>query len=279
MSHFAVIVVGTDIEKQMQPYHEFECTGINDEYVVEIDITEKYREDYLKSGSEFTSLKEFCEEWYGTRFLPVGQTPDPDGDHMFGYGLVDENDNVVKVVERTNPNAKWDYWGIGGRWRDTLKLKENETNGIYGEKAWEVEGREDTDRLCDSTFKGLIDIEGMEKPMREQASMQWDEWHAGIKNLPSDDIEKDAWLTRKLGIFVSNDQIDRLNNMAREEYIDCMSTWSPYAIVWEGRWYSEGDMGWFGLSSNKENDWKGQFKELWAQIPDDAQITMVDCHI
>lgn len=41
MSHFAVLVVGNDIGKQLQPFHEFECNGINDEYVEDNEVTDK----------------------------------------------------------------------------------------------------------------------------------------------------------------------------------------------------------------------------------------------
>ncbi|KVT86312.1 hypothetical protein WT25_11195 [Burkholderia territorii] len=43
MSHFAVMVIGDDIESQLQPYHEFECTGEDDEFVQDIDKTEEAR--------------------------------------------------------------------------------------------------------------------------------------------------------------------------------------------------------------------------------------------
>ena len=38
MSHFTVLVIGDDVEKQLQPYHEYECTGVKDEYVKWIDL-------------------------------------------------------------------------------------------------------------------------------------------------------------------------------------------------------------------------------------------------
>lgn len=33
MSHFTVLVIGPNYEEQLAPYHEFECTGCDDEYV------------------------------------------------------------------------------------------------------------------------------------------------------------------------------------------------------------------------------------------------------
>ena len=33
MSHFVVYVLGEDVETQLAPYHEFECTGDDNQYV------------------------------------------------------------------------------------------------------------------------------------------------------------------------------------------------------------------------------------------------------
>lgn len=48
MSHFTVLVIGEDVDRQLAPFHEFECTGRDDEYVQTIDKTEEAREEYLK---------------------------------------------------------------------------------------------------------------------------------------------------------------------------------------------------------------------------------------
>ena len=50
MSHFVVLVVGNDIEKQLQPFHEFECTGIDDEYVQDVDITDEVLASTMEPG-------------------------------------------------------------------------------------------------------------------------------------------------------------------------------------------------------------------------------------
>lgn len=51
MSHFAVAVVTdkldeNELAKKLQPYHEFECTGTSDEYVIDVDKTEEARAEY-----------------------------------------------------------------------------------------------------------------------------------------------------------------------------------------------------------------------------------------
>ena len=45
MSHFAVLVVG-DVDYNMAPFHEFECDGIDDEFIKDIDTTEECKESY-----------------------------------------------------------------------------------------------------------------------------------------------------------------------------------------------------------------------------------------
>lgn len=57
MSHFSVIVVADEeptdevLQNAMQLYHEFECTGEDDQYVQEVFVTEQIREEW-GSGSQ-----------------------------------------------------------------------------------------------------------------------------------------------------------------------------------------------------------------------------------
>lgn len=61
MSHFMLWVFGCETEAELaatlQPYHEFECTGTNDQYVVEIDKTQELRDQYEnKTTRRFRNL-------------------------------------------------------------------------------------------------------------------------------------------------------------------------------------------------------------------------------
>lgn len=53
MSHYAVLVVDENPEELLQPFHEFGCTGIDDEYVKDINITEKILERYNKDTTSY----------------------------------------------------------------------------------------------------------------------------------------------------------------------------------------------------------------------------------
>lgn len=48
MSHFSVMVIGPNVEAQLAPYHEFECTGKSDQYVQNVDETAEVLAGYRR---------------------------------------------------------------------------------------------------------------------------------------------------------------------------------------------------------------------------------------
>lgn len=74
MSHFTVLVstkTGSDEELRavLQPYHEFECTGTEDEYVVDVDETDALRKQWQKgTETRYRSPDGKLHEAYGDEF-------------------------------------------------------------------------------------------------------------------------------------------------------------------------------------------------------------------
>ena len=58
MSHFTVLVIGDEPEVQLQPYHEFECTGTSDQYVQNVNKTDEAREEYEASTTNLVRLSD-----------------------------------------------------------------------------------------------------------------------------------------------------------------------------------------------------------------------------
>ena len=61
MSHFRVLVVVDEpteeaITKELAPFHEFECTGCDDEYVKDVDVTADTRAEYESRPPTYTSV-------------------------------------------------------------------------------------------------------------------------------------------------------------------------------------------------------------------------------
>lgn len=76
--------------------------------------------------------------------------------------------------------------------------------------------------------------------------------------------------------------IDRYGT--REVFAKSQATFSTYAVVTpDGVWHSPGDMGWFGASTESDDDWRKWNEEYMDRFINnqdpDYIITVVDCHI
>jgi hypothetical protein len=185
MSHFTVMVIGPDIADQLQPFHEFECTGIKDQYVIEVDVTDEVALHFdgeikaVRWDGKWYSLYDdrFYTEppehtWSSKRFkLPAGAeeitltgadaravglghaTMADAARDYFGSGVIVRDGAYFRL---TNLNKKWDWWQLGGRWTGFLKLKP-QARGLVGKPGLM------TDRspagYADQAYKGDIDFE------------------------------------------------------------------------------------------------------------------------
>ena len=288
MSHFAVLVATKErgisaVEEALQPYHEFESTGIDDEYVKNVDVLEDSRQKYLEGYTltfknpegehespwrdkfyreatpeelalinedpdrrdmqfrethvdvktklideakvhyvpdgyeaiktwekDEKSFKEYIEYWDDKEPLLPGEEPDIEGEHQGGWFRVDENGEVIEYIRRTNPNAWWDWWVIGGRFSGRLRSKS-------------------LNAYVNSAQKSDIDWDYMQK----------------------------------------ENSIEEPNSPAL----------LLFSIVIDGNYYQKGNMGWWGTVSNEKEDWKDEFQRRLNEIPEDYYLTVVDCHI
>lgn len=162
MSHFPVLVI-TDqkptevlIAGVLQPWHEFERTGIDDEYVVDVDKTEEALAKFAKAAETSVSAAMWISSHYG---WPIAKKISRE-DAKHGFIEVDDDGNVLRCVHRTNPNKKWDRWIIGGHWSGLLRLKESAAPGpIYsGALASRVIGQP---LATDIAIKRDLDVDAM----------------------------------------------------------------------------------------------------------------------
>jgi len=378
MSHFTVLVIGDNVEEQLAPYHEFECTGEDNQYVQEIDQTETTRKEYEEhteprymdpegnlhdpyedrfyreptpeeskkigpiagtgggnglswtskdwedgrgyrtkihfmpdgwkevrlKGIEAKSFAEFIEYWHSRQSIVEGTNPDLAGKHKYGYTVVDKDGNVVKTVDRTNPNAKWDWYQIGGRWNGFFKIKTNGL-GLLGKPGIQTMDKDyeapKGDR-ADQAIKHDIDFDGMRAEARDEAAAKYDLVHGIVKDLPlwlswektrekfSDDIEKARdfyWEQAGPKALRSNEETIWIEAdeflCDREVYLDraAKRAFRTFAIVHESQWYSKGRMGWWGaVHDEKDEDlWDDEFAKLLDSLPDNTLLSVVDCHI
>lgn len=189
MSHFTVMVVTPTkatyetIEEALQPFHEFECTGIADQYVLNVDKLKEARAEYDNDSEEkeTKTFGSFIEDYYSYQRIAEDETPDLEGEHKYGWYRENANGEVIEVIDRTNPSRKWDWWQIGGRWSGMIQLK----MGVSPFEAWNGErSRFDDTKQAPNTFdsarKGDIDIQGMRLEARTKAALKYDEVRMAI---------------------------------------------------------------------------------------------------
>lgn len=155
MSHFSVMVIGNDFDAQLQPFHEYECTGVEDQYVVWVDHTDEVRQAWEKADTAQGDIATFAQDYFGYEQREVG------GAQQFG--------------RMTNPNKKWDWWVVGGRWTGALKLKPGAA-GNYGQRSWTNKNEADDMDRCDQARKGDIDVQGMRDEAVARAEKAWDKF-------------------------------------------------------------------------------------------------------
>jgi len=300
MSHYSVMVIGEDPQTQLAPYHQFECTG-QEAYIQSIDKTEEYKKDYLKNyqkDPDFYDFQSFIEGYYGFKKVPLGENPIlNDSNHKYGYYLVDEDDNIFKVVERTNPNYKWDYYILGGRWYGfftkkiptimplkSMSLKKTLQN-VY----------DMTHRRSNSLLKKDIDFQSMASAAKIKASTEYDIFYDVVrgynKPLPLEyfytnhdkyDNPEIAYqdqeaisamdVARKEGI-IDNFNLYESYGESREYYINKkgMETVLTYAYVENGIWTERENVNY--------DDWLLERYNYVMGLPDNTLISIYDCHI
>lgn len=134
MSHFVVMVIGDDAEKQLEKYDESlelppYIKHTKDELVAlkrkEIEdyrntVYAKYLEnkELYKQGCENERHIEYLENEFPQKLHWSDEQVYQDA---IKYSEIDEKGNVISTY---NPDAKWDWYVRGGRWAGYLWLKE-----------------------------------------------------------------------------------------------------------------------------------------------------------
>lgn len=281
MSHFTVLVIGDDIDKQLAPFNE-QPNEDDEDCAPFMEWTA-----YGKNGEYRANTKEEAEK-----------------------ACLDAGDTVEDGPYYSNTQAKWDWYVIGGRWTGFFKLKEGAEGklgrtGLMTEKA--------PLGTADQAFKKDIDFEGM----MVEAAQKGGELYDLAMNIFGDAPANESWESLRerslkvgksiedireayhkqprcvalklhakenpdspFGMFGYNADaflIDR-EKFIRRRQVDCVST---YAILKDGEWIQKGEMGWFGISNNEitPEEWDEKYMTLLKELPDDTLLTIVDCHI
>lgn len=288
MSHFVVLVVGEDHEYELAPFHEFECTGIDDEFVVDVDETEKVLKHAEKKGK---SLQDALA-WFGLKDRKIQSESEAlrgEGEpHKYGYAVVTPDGRLVKAVDRTNPNHKWDWWVVGGRWSNQILLKDGTT--------------------CNRAKKGEIDFEMMRSNAESEAFKDWTDVHAVLdlhsaiipwnivreEKFPGEIDKAREFYNAQPGVAAvqawskANDY--RLGFLceiepflvSRDAYVKSAveNSFVYFAFLKDRKWCERGRMLMFACVSGEKDPetWAATFNNFVASLGDNETLTIVDCH-
>lgn len=153
--HFSVLIIGENPELQLDPFWELDlpdeevardyraeflavipASRLQDraaKIVDEIEAGDPEKGARLRAELEAGRLEEILSEAHGGYLGPEGD---------WGY--------------YANPDAKWDWFLLGGRWQGSLRLLPGKS-GTVGERSWTNVSKPDDPGLCDQALFGDID--------------------------------------------------------------------------------------------------------------------------
>lgn len=305
MSHFSVAVFtqpgGKTVEELLAPFQENNMGDCPKMYLSFIDAEAEGRLEYQNESVEMVKTPDgrLLFSWDeafrvsgsigcfggGTHRIPDGyhvvRVPFSEKYSSFDefmqnwHGYSSRDSETGKYGYWENPNAKWDYWRIGGRCRGLVKAKK----GTLGELAWEhtigSDFYEDKESHFDSATIEELDF----NPNLQAYNRALRFWEVAIEGKPLCDGEK---MMDFRALYKREWYLKRYGD--KETYAKTESSFSTFAVVTpDGKWYQQGDMGWWGVSSETHDealDWLLHYKERFIDtVQPNWTLTVVDCHI
>jgi len=179
---------------------------------------------------------------------PMKDKPNPECEDCNGSGT---------RMTTYNPDSKWDWWVIGGRWTGQLDA--------------DYDPRKDPANLVKCVIcKGTGDREG------------WVSYNESGERVFSDEqAEHCNGCNGCMGTGSSvnwtlKDYDKDIRLLSEVEITDDVI---PFGIITpDGEWHQRAEMGWFAMTSNENNDWDKEARELLEKYKHCIAV-VIDCHI
>ena len=247
MSHFTVgvFVDGTkSLEQLLAPYQENNMDDCPKEYLEFNDVTESEMEDYKCISDEikikYPTFESYIENYCGyKKDIELGK---------YGYW--------------GNPNRKWDWWQIGGRWSYSLLVKNDSEKVI---DSFSTNGVPFGYVLVDAAKVKDIEFTLMVEKSRLKYENLWEE------------SQKEENIAKHFLYGIQKYDI-------KESYVNRNTEFSTCAVITaDGKWHEKGEMGWWGISSETKEEleqWnKSYYDTFFKNTNTELVFVVVDCHI
>lgn len=212
--------------------------------------------------------------------------------------------NAAYTITTYNPNAKWDWWTVGGRWRGHFIVKSPNTLGLIHTSY------DDGYQRCDGGPLHALDFDIMRSLAEQTASERYDRWEEICSHTPPARSWSDFYGLANAGVMsigVAREQYQTQPRVVeardhglsdwwgtcpveeflppREEYVaEARNAAVPgYALVTLDReWKAPGRMGWFGMSTDtggERSTYRSEVNKYLDNLPPETVLVVVDCHI
>ncbi len=272
MTHFTVLVKAElesgnladmkgIVEEMLQPYDEGIEVPRYKDYMDSRDIelmAKHYKVDMTQPVmTALAQLLPHLQDWNGSE-----------------GGIDIENDTPKMFHWSTyNPQSKWDWYQIGGRWQGTLRLHVGKM-GLQGDLG--VPNRDAEVVNFDIAFLKDVDFAGMSKRDKDSAVESYykavDRLLKAIKYGENiDQVISELYWTAGI------------EDESLEEYVARFGQFSTHAVLDANGWHEWGKSGYWGTVhsiTEPEGSWSTKYAERYLSNPTDKTvIAIVDCHI
>lgn len=307
MSHFTVAVITDDIrkvEELLEPYQENNMENVDRKYLEFYSITKQEKEKWkkestirimmpngnlLKKYDEKFAIKKRENKMVTTTYeipnnckevkIPYKVLFKTFEDYM-NYMNNEKDEEMNDYGYWENPNARWDWFCIGGRFENYLLTKKDNVDVI--------ENDEEKDHVIKKIPEGYkwvnaakikdIDFEKMQEISNDykKAIRFWEMYIDGKEPETEEEKEQIKWT-----YYTKKYYIEKYKN--KECYAEIEGTFSTWALLDDTGWYEQGKMGLFAMNDStakSELEFVKKFQETINKPENQNKyLVIVDCHI
>lgn len=204
-----------------------------------------------------------------------------------------------------NPNAKWDWWQIGGRWRGFYPVRP----GVGRKIGQAGTGGNAPADGSDIALVRDIDMDAVAKRSEERAAEFWSEYRDALAGKTFDVFEGPRETAMRIGLCrvvkgpheaAPGEHVDswskhKVNDERRawndvwvaspdeKAYAPFFNVLRTFAVLDDAGWHEGGEMGWFGCDDGKADDHLAFARAFMDMVVKSASpsdtLVLVDYHI
>jgi len=263
MSHYKVLIIHNEnqnIEELIAPYDE--------NLEVEPYLKYKYDEAIKKAKEEY-------DDNYSEKELIKNYADD------YGYIILDDG-----LYSTYNPNSKWDWYQIGGRFDGELMLTDegrlNAVDEIKRKYCTDIDIKNLREDFHYMRYVNVAPLKYVQwfiplSPIEKEKIRRW--WEINIYDMPlKEGEEKDKYFFYKPEYYERRYK-DAETDIRVKEAVNSFAVITP-----DGKWYAPSNMGWWACTDGEPEDelkWDLEFYDRFIKPNLDSNLicTVVDCHI